>query len=93
MLLMKVARKMKIRIPQQLSVMGYCGYPGGKFLKPPLSPVDFQYEEIGKKVIEVLAHADQWFGKKDVAPPEIIMPHEVVIRESAMMRRVEPLFV
>jgi GntR family transcriptional regulator of arabinose operon len=93
MLLMKVARKMKIQIPQQLSVMGYCGYPGGKFLKPPLSTVDFRYEEIGKKVIEVLARADQWFGKKDVAPPEIIMPHEVVIRESAMMRRVEPLFV
>lgn len=93
MLLMKVAKNMKIRIPEHLSVMGYCGYPGGKFLKPPLSTVDFHYEDIGKKVIEVLARADQWFGKQDVAPPEVIMPHEVVIRESAMMRRVESLFV
>lgn len=93
MLLMKVAGNMKIRIPEQLSVMGYCGYPGGKFLNPPLSTVDSHYEEIGKKVMEVLARADQWFGKKNVAPPEIVMPHEVVIRESAMMRRVEPLFI
>lgn len=92
MLLMKVAANLKIRIPDQLSVMGYCGDPGGKFLNPPLATVDFHYEEIGKKVMELLARADQWFGKKNVAPPEIVMPHEIVIRESARIRRVEPLF-
>ena len=92
MLLMRAAAQLNIRIPDQLSVMGYCGDPGGVFLKPSLATVDFQYEEIGKKVVELLARADLWFGKKDVAPPEIVMPHKVLIRESAAVRRVESLF-
>ena len=89
---MKAASELKMAIPGQLSVMGYCGYPGGKFLTPPLSTVDLHYDRIGQKVVEVLARADLWFGKKSVAVPEVIMPHDVVIRESTMIQRLEALF-
>ena len=88
----KAANDLKIRIPEQLSIMGYCGAPGGKFLTPPLSTVDFHYDAIGKKVIEVIVRSDLWFGKQNTPPPEIIMPHDVVMRESALCQRVEPLF-
>ena len=80
-------------MPERLSVMGYCGYPGGRFLTPPLSTVDLHYDAIGRKVVEVLARADRWFGRKNVAVPEIIMPHDVVMRESTMVKRVEPLIL
>ena len=92
MSVMKAAGNLKIPIPERLSVMGYCGSPGGKFLTPPLSTVDFHYDAIGKKVIEILARAHLWFRKKHTAPPEIVMPHDIVIRESALLQRVEPLF-
>jgi DNA-binding LacI/PurR family transcriptional regulator len=90
---MKVAHDLKIQIPEQLSVMGYCGCNEGKFLTPPLSTVDLHYDAIGRKVVEVLARADLWFGREKIALPEIIMPHDVLIRESTMVKRVEPLFV
>lgn len=93
MSVMKIANDLKIQMPERLSVMGYCGYPGGRFLTPPLSTVDLHYDAIGRKVVEVLARADRWFGRKNVAVPEIIMPHDVVMRESTMVKRVEPLFV
>ena len=55
--------------------------------------MDLHYDAIGRKVVEVLARADRWFGRKNVAVPEIIMPHDVVMRESTMVKRVEPLIL
>ena len=42
------------RIPEDVAVMGYCGYPGGKFMDPPLSTVDYQYYRIGCKSVDRL---------------------------------------
>ena len=42
------------RIPEDVAVMGYCGYPGGQFLDPPLSTIDYQYHRIGYKSVDRL---------------------------------------
>ena len=42
------------RIPEDVAVMGYCGYPGGKFMDPPLSTIDYQYYRIGYKSVDRL---------------------------------------
>lgn len=42
------------RIPEDVAVMGYCGYPGGKFLEPPLSTIDYQYHKIGYNSVDRL---------------------------------------
>lgn len=49
------------RIPEDVAVMGYCGYPGGQFMDPPLSTIDYQYYRIGYKsvdrLLQIAAHS------------------------------------
>lgn len=42
------------RVPQDVAVMGYCGFPGGKFLDPPVATIDFQYYKIGYNSVDRL---------------------------------------
>lgn len=42
------------RIPEDVAVMGYCGYPGGQFMDPPLSTIDYQYHRIGYNSVDRL---------------------------------------
>ena len=77
------------RIPEDVAVMGYCGYPGDHLLSPPLSTIDLQYSRIGEKAAKVLSQADEWFGKPEIAVPRIISPHELIARESTAIKRVE----
>jgi len=42
------------RIPEDVAVMGYCGYPGGKFMDPPLSTIDYQYYQMGYNAVDRL---------------------------------------
>jgi DNA-binding LacI/PurR family transcriptional regulator len=89
MLLMRAAEEIKVKIPEDICVMGFSGYPGARFLNPPLATVDLNYFKMGVTVVELIARASDWFGKPSVAVPEIIMPHEVVIQQSAKMHRME----
>ncbi len=64
-----------IRIPEDLTVMGFCGYPGGRLLAPSLSTVDLQYENIGHMAVDVLRHSDEWFGRE---APCLPTPHQLI---------------
>ena len=77
------------RIPQDVAVMGFCGYPGDHLLSPPLSTIDLQYESIGKMAAKVLYRADEWFGKPEVAVPRIVSPHKLMARGSIAVKRLE----
>ncbi len=88
----RAAKELNIAIPEELAIMGYSGIPGGTLLSPSLSTVDKHYDVIGHKAVELLARSDRWFGKNDVAVPELVIPHNVVIRQSTAIKRVEALF-
>lgn len=75
-------KALSLKIPEQVSVMGICAYPGGHMLKPPLSTVDFEYEKIGAKAFEIMENSGSWFNKKGTKAPEIISPHKIIVRES-----------
>jgi GntR family transcriptional regulator, arabinose operon transcriptional repressor len=72
--------KLRIQIPEQVSVMGFCGYPGGEFMYPPLSTVDLMYENIGKMAADLMLKSDEWYGKDK--PVTIFTPHRLKIRKS-----------
>jgi len=72
---------LNIRIPEQVSVMGFCGYPGGQFMNPPLSTVDLMYENIGRDAAELMLRSSEWFGTGE-KPITIFSPHKIVSRES-----------
>lgn len=83
-------KKHSIRIPDDIAVMGCCGFPGGAFMSPPLSTVDFEYTKMGAMSVELIAKSDEWHSTKEkIAPPEIIKPHKLQIRGSAEIKRVE----
>ncbi len=87
-----VLNELELRIPQDVAVMGYCGAPDSKFMSPPLSTVDLNYQEIGRKTIEIMDTAGQWFdpehtGRK--APPLVKNPFKLEVRGSTNVRRFE----
>lgn len=87
-------KKMKLRIPRDIAVMGYCGYPGSSLLSPPLSTIDFQYSKAGAAAVDLLLRAAEWFGPSArSAVPEIIMPHILCARESSNITRIEEILL
>ena len=81
------------RIPEDVAVMGFCGYPGLHLLSPSLTTVDHKYAEIGQMAADVLNRANEWFGKKGIAVPRIVTPHELIVRGSTDIKRIEKQLV
>ena len=67
-----------IRVPEDVSVLGFGGYPGGNFCSPALTTVDFQYDAIGEKAAELL----QKPGERLEKDMDIFTPHSILIRET-----------
>ena len=86
---MDYLHKKGIRIPQDIAVMGYCGYPGGTFLKPSLSTIDFNYSGIGRAAVKILLESRDWFNIPGTAVPVIPLPFKIVERESTNIVRKE----
>ena len=73
--------ELNIKIPEQMSVMGFCGYPGAQFMNPPLSTVDLMYEKIGRDAADLILRSAEWFGKRN-KPMTVFSPHKVISGES-----------
>ena len=76
-----VLKQLGIKIPGQLSVMGYCNYPGAQLMLPALSTIDVHFHECGELALQQLLCADKWF-RPGVTPGEIFTPHTIINRES-----------
>ena len=74
-----------LRIPEDIAVMGFCGYPGDTLLDPPLSTVDFGYADIGRGAVKLLAESASWFNVPDVAVPQISTHYKIEERESSRL--------
>lgn len=70
-------KELNIRIPEQMSIMGFCGYPGGRFMDPPLSTVDLQYEDIGLAAAELMLKSSEWFETGE-PPLTIFTPYRIM---------------
>ncbi len=84
----RALNQLKIKIPQQVAVMGYGGHQGGIFAAPPLSTIDLGYHERGKAALNLMLKADSWF-RSDTAPPKMCMQHRLIERGSTKIRRLE----
>ena len=78
---MKAMHRIGIRIPEDVSVMGFCGYPGDEALDPPLASVDMHYHDAGRLAVDMVCQPDSWFGKT-AGMRRIITPHTVMERNS-----------
>ncbi len=79
-------KERKLRIPDDVAVMGFCGYPGGRFFEPPLSTIDLEYEQIGKMAAEVMLNQETW-QKGCANPLTMRTPHQLVQRQSTARKK------
>ena len=77
----QVLRKMEIKIPEQVAVMGYCNSPEGELLSPPLSTVDLFFEKTGRDAFELMLRSDEWW-KPGLEAPQITTPFKIIERGS-----------
>lgn len=88
-----VLKELKLKIPDNVAVMGTCGFPGATFLSPPLSTSDYQYHMLGEKAVEVLVKSDEWFPENSAtAVPQIYIDPVLKIRSSTKIKRIERRF-
>ena len=76
----EVLRKKKLHIPDDIAVMGFCGYPGGVLLNPALATIDQDYAAFGRLAAEKLCAPEQWFGNSPAEWQEI--PYKICRRAS-----------
>jgi DNA-binding LacI/PurR family transcriptional regulator len=53
---------MGLKIPEDVAVMGTCGYPDARLLSPPLSTVDYEYSKFAEMAVEMLNEPEKWFS-------------------------------
>lgn len=78
--------ELNIKIPQEISVMGAAGFPGGEYMSPALSTIDFNFFGSGSSGVKILNQSDKWFNNKEISPPEIFLDHKIVWRDSVCKR-------
>lgn len=78
--LLVAARSMGVRIPRELSVVGYDDIPGARYLSPPLTTVHSPLTETARAAAELIVDAIRSRGAK---PRNIVVPAGMVFRESA----------
>lgn len=52
--LLRTAAEAGVAVPEKFGVMGFGGYPGGAYLTPGLSTVDYHYCAMGEKAVDML---------------------------------------
>lgn len=77
------------RIPEDMAVMGTCGYPGGEFFDPPLSTVSYNYFACGVASVELLLDAERW-RVPGCPAPVVQVPGSLIARASTRCRLVHP---
>jgi len=83
----KAARKLHVRVPADLSIVGFCDGLVAQLLDPPLTTVTIPMQELGRRAMELLLS-----GLEMELPPFVeTVPLDFVVRESTAPPREDPL--
>jgi len=83
----KAADELAINIPNDIAIMGFSGYSAGRLLNPPLATVDSNFFEMGRDAMDLMLRASEWFEQSN--PPDILIPHKIIMRKSAMKNKID----
>ncbi len=75
-----------LRIPEDVSVMGYSGSPFSEYLNPPLSTIAIDYRRMGQLAVEILERSEEWQGSGKRRPPRLMAPY--LLQERKSTRRI-----
>ncbi len=57
-------KQLNLRIPDDVAVMGICGFPDAALLSPALSTIDYNYANIAKLAVEMVMTPDRWYDRQ-----------------------------
>jgi LacI family transcriptional regulator len=77
---MKALRDRGIRIPQDVSVIGFDDLPSSVVTNPPLTTIKVSTHQIGERALERLS--DKINGLTHASPEKILVAGKLVIRDS-----------
>lgn len=82
--LMTLLRALRLRVPEDVSIVGFNDAPLAQLLKPPLTSVNLCPEELGRRTCELLLSAMDGDapGGRPQAPRSALVPFTLVERES-----------
>lgn len=75
-------KELKLRIPQDVAVMGICGYPDARMLNPPLSTIDFGYAKFAEMAVEMLQEPEKWIDPVTGKGKLRLKPFKLIKRQS-----------
>jgi LacI family transcriptional regulator, galactose operon repressor len=70
------------RVPEDVSVVGFDDVPFSRYVSPPLTTVRAPSEQVGREAVRLLVKCIQ----EEPCEPEILLPTELVIRQSCGCR-------
>ena len=74
------ALRLKLRVPEQVSVVGIGDFRGSSAIEPPLTTVRLPARRIGQSAAAALVNKLR--QQDTITPPDITIPSELIIRES-----------
>lgn len=74
-----VAREYGLRVPDDLSVVGFDNIPFAAEVDPPLTTVDQSIEELGYEAVQLVIRLIE---DPETVPPHVTLPTELVVRQS-----------
>ncbi|MBM7650813.1 LacI family DNA-binding transcriptional regulator [Neobacillus cucumis] len=78
------AKAMGKNVPSDIAILGFDDQPIARVVEPALTTIKQPIEELGKTAMEVMI--DYINLKKDVTHQEILLPYDLVIRDSTMSK-------
>jgi LacI family transcriptional regulator len=76
---MHVARSLGLRIPEDVSVVGFDNIPESALTEPPLTTIDQSIQEMGRRAVELLIGL---IDGNSEGPQQITLPTRLVVRQS-----------
>lgn len=79
-------KELKLRIPEDVAVMGICGYPDARMLNPPLSTIDFGYAKFAEMAVEMLQEPEKWIDPVTGKGKLRLKPFKLIKRQSTELK-------
>lgn len=78
--LLRAFTELDIRVPSQVSVVGFDDIPEAEFFNPPLTTVRQNFGEVGRRSIEVLLRRIE--SSDGTGHEQVVVPADLVVRDS-----------
>ncbi|MDQ0368378.1 LacI family DNA-binding transcriptional regulator [Catenuloplanes indicus] len=80
--LLRALHERGVRVPQDISVVGFDDIPEAEFMLPPLTTVRQDFDEVGRRSIAALLRIVEGADEDSPEPPPAVVPPTLVIRRS-----------